>query len=51
MVGLARAMLYDPRGPWHAAAALGAQITPPNQYLRSAPVHGLFKPAEAKPQG
>ena len=51
MVGLARAMLYDPRWPWHAAAALGAQITPPNQYLRSAPTHGLFKPAEAKPQG
>ena len=45
MVGLARAMLYNPRWPWHAAAALGAQITPPNQYLRSAPVHGLFKPA------
>lgn len=45
MVGLARAMLYDLRWPWHAAAALGAQITPPNQYLRSAPVHGLFKPA------
>lgn len=45
MVGLARAMLYNPRWPWHAAAALGAQVTPPDQYLRSAPVHGLFKPA------
>jgi 2,4-dienoyl-CoA reductase-like NADH-dependent reductase (Old Yellow Enzyme family) len=45
MVGLARAMLYNPRWPWHAAAALGAKVTPPNQYLRSAPVHGLFKPA------
>jgi 2,4-dienoyl-CoA reductase-like NADH-dependent reductase (Old Yellow Enzyme family) len=45
LVGLARAMLYNPRWPWHAAAALGAQVTPPNPYLRSAPVHGLFKPA------
>jgi 2,4-dienoyl-CoA reductase-like NADH-dependent reductase (Old Yellow Enzyme family) len=37
MVALARAMLYDPRWPWHAAAALGAQVTAPNQYLRSQP--------------
>lgn len=45
MVGLARAMLYDPRWPWHAAAALGARVTPPNQYLRSNPesARGLFK--------
>jgi len=45
MVALARAMLYDPRWPWHAAAQLGAQVTPPPQYLRSQP-HGhkdLFK--------
>ncbi len=26
LVALARGMLYDPRWPWHAAAALGAQI-------------------------
>jgi 2,4-dienoyl-CoA reductase-like NADH-dependent reductase (Old Yellow Enzyme family) len=26
MVALARAMLYDPRWPWHAAAELGAQV-------------------------
>ena len=39
-VALARAMLYDPRWPWHAAAALGAQASAPPQYLRSAP-HGL----------
>ena len=39
-VALARAMLYDPRWPWHAAAALGAQAGAPPQYLRSAP-HGL----------
>ncbi|MBC7700844.1 NADH:flavin oxidoreductase/NADH oxidase [Aquabacterium sp.] len=36
-IGLARAMLYDPRWPWHAAAKLGAQITAPPQYLRSQP--------------
>ncbi|HET7650242.1 MAG TPA: NADH:flavin oxidoreductase/NADH oxidase [Gammaproteobacteria bacterium] len=37
MVALARAMLYDPRWPWHAAAKLGAQVVAPNQYLRSQP--------------
>lgn len=37
MVALARAMLYDPRWPWHAAAELGAHVTAPNQYLRSQP--------------
>jgi 2,4-dienoyl-CoA reductase-like NADH-dependent reductase (Old Yellow Enzyme family) len=37
MVALARAMLYDPRWPWHAAAALGERIDAPPQYLRSAP--------------
>lgn len=44
-VALARAMLYDPRWPWHAAAALGAQVEAPPQYLRSAPhgVKDLFK--------
>jgi 2,4-dienoyl-CoA reductase-like NADH-dependent reductase (Old Yellow Enzyme family) len=36
-VALARAMLYDPRWPWHAAAALGARVRPPNQYLRCQP--------------
>ena len=41
-VALARAMLYDPRWPWHAAAALGAQVAAPPQYLRSAP-HGASK--------
>jgi 2,4-dienoyl-CoA reductase-like NADH-dependent reductase (Old Yellow Enzyme family) len=39
-VSLARAMLYDPHWPWHAAAALGARVHAPNQYLRSQP-HGL----------
>jgi 2,4-dienoyl-CoA reductase-like NADH-dependent reductase (Old Yellow Enzyme family) len=37
MIALARTILYDPRWPWHAAAALGAQIRAPKQYLRSQP--------------
>lgn len=37
MIALARAMLYDPRWPWHAAAALGAEVTAPKQYMRSQP--------------
>jgi 2,4-dienoyl-CoA reductase-like NADH-dependent reductase (Old Yellow Enzyme family) len=37
LVALARAILYDPRWPWHAAAQLGAQVTAPKQYLRSQP--------------
>lgn len=36
-VSLARAMLYDPRWPWHAAAKLGAHVTAPRQYWRSQP--------------
>ncbi len=36
-VALARAMLFDPRWPWHAAAHLGASVRAPNQYLRSQP--------------
>jgi 2,4-dienoyl-CoA reductase-like NADH-dependent reductase (Old Yellow Enzyme family) len=37
MVALARAMLYDPRWPWHAAAELGAQVDAPHQYWRCQP--------------
>jgi 2,4-dienoyl-CoA reductase-like NADH-dependent reductase (Old Yellow Enzyme family) len=37
LVALARAMLYDPRWAWHAAATLGAQVHAPEQYWRSAP--------------
>ncbi|MFD0740242.1 NADH:flavin oxidoreductase/NADH oxidase [Lysobacter koreensis] len=37
LVALARAMLYDPRWPWHAAAHLGASVKAPVQYLRSQP--------------
>jgi len=36
-IALARAMLYDPRWPWHAAAELGAHVQAPRQYLRSQP--------------
>jgi 2,4-dienoyl-CoA reductase-like NADH-dependent reductase (Old Yellow Enzyme family) len=36
-VSLARAILYDPRWPWHAAAELGAQVKAPHQYWRSQP--------------
>lgn len=39
-VALARAMLYNPRWPWHAAAQLGAQVSAPPQYWRSPP-HGV----------
>jgi NADPH2 dehydrogenase len=44
LVALARAMLYDPRWPWHAAAQLGATVQAPPQYWRSQPSDqkGLF---------
>jgi hypothetical protein len=47
LIALARAILFDPRWPWHAAAELGAQVRVPNQYLRSEPrrFKGLFAPA------
>lgn len=43
-VAIARAALYDPRWPWHAAAALGATINVAPQYERSEPREhrGLF---------
>lgn len=37
MVALARAVLYNPRWPWHAAAVLGATVSAPKQYWRCAP--------------
>lgn len=37
LVALARAMLYDPRWPWHAAAELGAQVDVPPQVWRAPP--------------
>jgi 2,4-dienoyl-CoA reductase-like NADH-dependent reductase (Old Yellow Enzyme family) len=37
LIALARAILYDPRWPWHAAAHFGARVKAPPQYLRSQP--------------
>ena len=37
LIALARAILYNPRWPWHAAAHFGASVVAPNQYLRSQP--------------
>ena len=37
MVAIGRAMLYNPRWPWHAAAELGARVDAPPQYWRSQP--------------
>ena len=51
-VSLARAMLYDPRWPWHAAATLGATVHAPKQYWRSQPrehAH-LFGGPRARPR-
>lgn len=44
-VALGRAMLFDPRWPWHAAAVLGAQVDCPPQYLRCQPrgLKSLFR--------
>ncbi|WP_180058014.1 MULTISPECIES: NADH:flavin oxidoreductase/NADH oxidase [unclassified Acinetobacter] len=36
-IGIARAIQYDPRWPWHAAAELGADIQIAPQYLRCQP--------------
>jgi 2,4-dienoyl-CoA reductase-like NADH-dependent reductase (Old Yellow Enzyme family) len=46
-ISLARAVLYDPRWPWHAAAKLGASVHAPRQYWRSQPrgLADLFKGA------
>ncbi|MGY3230258.1 2,4-dienoyl-CoA reductase-like NADH-dependent reductase (Old Yellow Enzyme family) [Luteibacter sp. HA06] len=40
MVALARAMLYDPRWGWHAAAALGGTVSAAPSYWRALP-HGV----------
>jgi len=37
LIALARAMLYDPRWAWHAAAELGATVEVPPPYWRSQP--------------
>jgi 2,4-dienoyl-CoA reductase-like NADH-dependent reductase (Old Yellow Enzyme family) len=44
MVAMARAFLYDPRWPWHAAALLGGTVSGPKQYWRALPkdAAGIF---------
>ena len=37
LIALARAMLYDPRWAWHAAAAVGGTVHAPEQYWRCPP--------------
>jgi 2,4-dienoyl-CoA reductase-like NADH-dependent reductase (Old Yellow Enzyme family) len=37
LIAIARAIIYDPRWPWHAAAHFGAAVKAPSQYLRSQP--------------
>lgn len=48
LIGIARTVLYDPRWPWHAAAALGGHVRAANQYLRCQPAQfkDLFQPLE-----
>lgn len=41
-VALGRAMLFNPRWPWHAALELGEQFSCPPQYLRSHPAMRSF---------
>lgn len=48
LVAMARAMLWNPRWPWHAAAVLGAQVRAPQQYWRSPPREAANVIAEAK---
>ncbi|HEX7387685.1 MAG TPA: NADH:flavin oxidoreductase/NADH oxidase [Castellaniella sp.] len=45
MISIARAILWDPRWPWHAAEELGAQVTAAPQYWRSLPhgAHPVFR--------
>lgn len=37
LIAIARAILFNPRWPWHAAAHFGAHVKAPDQYLRSQP--------------
>jgi 2,4-dienoyl-CoA reductase-like NADH-dependent reductase (Old Yellow Enzyme family) len=39
MVAIGRAIMDNPRWPWHAATALGERIDTPKQYARSSPQH------------
>jgi 2,4-dienoyl-CoA reductase-like NADH-dependent reductase (Old Yellow Enzyme family) len=44
LVAMARAFLWNPRWPWHAAAALGATVAAPKPYWRAPPAAaaGIF---------
>jgi len=48
IIALARAILFNPRWPWHASAHFGVRVRAPNQYLRSQPPQypDLFEAAE-----
>lgn len=48
LVGLARGILWDPRWPWHAAAALGGQVRAPKPYWRAPEraAKGVFRDVE-----
>jgi 2,4-dienoyl-CoA reductase-like NADH-dependent reductase (Old Yellow Enzyme family) len=48
LVALARALLWNPHWPWHAAATLGAQIQAPKPYWRAAPREAANVIAHAK---
>jgi len=48
LVALARALLWNPHWPWHAAAKLGAQIQAPRPYWRAAPREAANVIAHAK---
>ena len=49
-IALARAMLFNPRWPWHAAAHFGASVNAPSQYLRAQParLRNLFNAGNPK---
>ncbi len=55
-VSLARAMLYDRRWPWHAAAELGARVSAPKRYLAlpaarvQGPVRGRQRRSAVRPR-
>jgi 2,4-dienoyl-CoA reductase-like NADH-dependent reductase (Old Yellow Enzyme family) len=53
MIGMARAMLYDPRWPWHAAQALGVNLEYARQYERAHPsrsaASGINAPGNVAP--
>jgi 2,4-dienoyl-CoA reductase-like NADH-dependent reductase (Old Yellow Enzyme family) len=53
MIGLARAALYDPRWPWHAAHELNVKLDYPRQYERAQPAYkssaGINAPGNTAP--